>query len=261
MVNEIENLFMYLQVFDLSWEISVHSFGAFFSYAFGLFLIVSEAVMFVANVCVLSHLVVSDSLQHNGLYPARLLCPQDSPGKNTRVGSISFSRGSSWPRGQTCNSCISCIGRWILYHCTTWEANQFSSVAQLCPTLCDPMNHSTPGLPVHHQLSEFTQTHVHRVSDAIQPSHPLSSPSSPAPNSSQHQSLFQWVNSSHEIQYSVKLYLDHMQLCSTLRKLKSRPPEDQTISNSIVSQNKDEEHMKDANMPSTPQNIKITSGI
>ena len=58
---------------------------------------------------------------------------------------------------------------------------QFSSVAQSCPTLCDPMNCSTPGLPVHHQLPEFTQTHIHRVSDAIQPSHPLSSPSPPAP--------------------------------------------------------------------------------
>ena len=76
---------------------------------------------------------------------------------------------------------------------------QFSSVAQSCPTLCDPMNRSTPGLPVHHQLLEFTQTHVHRVSDAIQPSHPLSSPSPPATNPSQHQSLFQWVNSSHEV--------------------------------------------------------------
>jgi len=63
----------------------------------------------------------------------------------------------------------------------------FSSVAQSCPTLCDPMNHSTPGLPVHHQLLEFTQPHVHRVSDAIQPSHPLLSPSPPAPNPSQHQ--------------------------------------------------------------------------
>ena len=67
---------------------------------------------------------------------------------------------------------------------------QFSSVAQSCPTLCDPMNHSMPGLPVHHQLPEFAQTHVHRVSDAIQPSHPLSSPS-PALNASQDQSLFQ----------------------------------------------------------------------
>ena len=68
---------------------------------------------------------------------------------------------------------------------------QFSSVAQLCPTLCDPMNHSTTGLPVHQQLLEFTQTHVHRVRDAIQPSHPLSSPSPPAPNPSQYQGLFQ----------------------------------------------------------------------
>ena len=68
---------------------------------------------------------------------------------------------------------------------------QFSSVTQSCPTLCDPMNCSMPGLPVHHQLPEFTQTHVHRVSDAIQPSHPLLSPSSPAPNPSQHQRLFQ----------------------------------------------------------------------
>ena len=76
---------------------------------------------------------------------------------------------------------------------------QFSSIAQLCLTLCDPMNHSTPGLPVHHQLPEFTQTHVHWVSDAIQPSHPLLSPSPPAPNPSQHQSLFQWINSSHEV--------------------------------------------------------------
>ena len=76
---------------------------------------------------------------------------------------------------------------------------QFSSVAQSCPTLCDHINRSTPGLPVHHQLPEFTQTHVHGVNDAIQPSHPLSSPSPPAPNPSQHQSLFQWVNSSHEV--------------------------------------------------------------
>ena len=68
---------------------------------------------------------------------------------------------------------------------------QFSSVTQSCPTLCNPMNASTPGLPLHHQLPEFTQTHVHQVGDAIQPSDPLSSPSPPAPNPSQHQSLFQ----------------------------------------------------------------------
>ena len=76
---------------------------------------------------------------------------------------------------------------------------QFSSVAQSCPTVCDPMNHSTPGPPVHHQLLEFTQTHVHRVGDPIQPSHPLLSPSPPAPNPPPHQGLFQSVNSSHEV--------------------------------------------------------------
>ena len=75
--------------------------------------------------------------------------------------------------------------------CSTSLIIQFSSVTQSCLTLCDPLNHSTPGLPVHHQILEFTQTHVHRVGDAIQPSHPLLSPSPPAPNPSQHQSLFQ----------------------------------------------------------------------
>ena len=85
------------------------------------------------------------------------------------------------------------------YHTIAPISDQIRSVTQSCPTLCDPMNYSTPGLPVHHQLTEFTQTHVHWVSDAIQPSHPLSSPSPPAPNPSQNQSLFQWVNSSHEV--------------------------------------------------------------
>ena len=80
-----------------------------------------------------------------------------------------------------------------------YVSDQIRSVPQSCPTLCDPMNRSMPGLPVHHQLPEFIETHVHRVSDAIQPSHPLSSPSSLAPNASQHQSLFQRVNSSHEV--------------------------------------------------------------
>ena len=82
---------------------------------------------------------------------------------------------------------------------STSHTTQFSSVAQSCPPFCDPMNFSTPGLPVHHQLPEFIRTHVHRVRDAIQPSHPLSSPSLPAHNPSQHQSLFQWVNSLHEV--------------------------------------------------------------
>ena len=101
--------------------------------------------------------------------------------------------------GATCrNSIVSSdshlhIGpRWSdSHHLDCSQSVQFSSVAQSCPILCDPMNRSTPGLPVHHQLPGFTQTHVHRVSDAIQPSHPLSSPSPPAPNPSQHQSLFQ----------------------------------------------------------------------
>jgi len=91
------------------------------------------------------------------------------------------------------------VAEWMHEQMNEQLSVQFSSVAQSCPTLCDPINHSTPGLPVHHQLPEFTQTHVHWVSDAIQPSHPLSSPSPPAPNLSQHQSLYQWVNSSHEV--------------------------------------------------------------
>ena len=88
------------------------------------------------------------------------------------------------------------ISYWLHYY---GYISQFSSVAQSCPTLCDPMNRNTPGLPVHHQLPEFTQTQVHWVRDAIQPSHPRLSPSPPAPNPSQHQSLFQWVNSSHQV--------------------------------------------------------------
>ena len=79
------------------------------------------------------------------------------------------------------------------------SSNSVSSVTQSCLTLCDPMNHSTPSLPVHHQLPESTKTHVHWVGDTIQPSHPLLSPSPPALNLSQHQGLFQSVNSSHEV--------------------------------------------------------------
>ena len=86
---------------------------------------------------------------------------------------------------------------------------QFSSVAQSCQTLCDPMNPSTPGLPVHHKLPEFAQTHAHRVGDAIQPSHPLSAPPPPAPNPSQHQGLFQRVNSSHEVAKVLEFQLQH----------------------------------------------------
>ena len=80
-----------------------------------------------------------------------------------------------------------------------WEIHQFSSVAQSCQTLCDPMVCSMPGFPVHYQLPEFIQTHVHCIGDAIQPSHPLSSPSPPAFNLSQHQGLFQWISSFHQV--------------------------------------------------------------
>ena len=86
---------------------------------------------------------------------------------------------------------------------------ELSSVTQLYPTLCNPMNHSTPGLPVHHQPPEFTQTHAHWVGDAIQPSHPLLSPSPSAPNPSQHQGPFQWVNSSHEVAKVLEFQLQH----------------------------------------------------
>ena len=87
--------------------------------------------------------------------------------------------------------------------------SQLSSVAQSCPTLCEPMNRSTPGLPVHHQHPEFTQTHVHPVGDATQQSHPLLSPSPPALNHSQNQSLFQLVNSLHEVAKVLEFLLQH----------------------------------------------------
>ena len=115
-------------------------------------------------------------------------------------GAVSQSYSWLWCAGQ----CLG-LGRTsfvyipFLWLNTDIKVIQFSSVAQSCPTLWDPMNRSTPGLPVHHHLLEFTQTHVLWVSDAIQPSHPRSSPSPPALNPSQHQSLFQWVNSSHEV--------------------------------------------------------------
>ena len=96
-----------------------------------------------------------------------------------------------------------------LVHQGGLSAIQFSSVTQSCPTLCNPMNCSTPGYPVHHQLPEFTQTHAHRVGEAIQPSHPLSSPSPPAPNPSQHQGLFQWVSSLHKVAKVLEFQLQH----------------------------------------------------
>ena len=108
---------------------------------------------------------------------------------------------------------------WFLHGMHYWNisAIQFTSVAQLCPTLCDPMDCSTPGFLVHQQLLEFTQTHVHLVSDAIQPSHPLSSPSSPTFNLWQHQGLFQWVISLHQVAKVLEFHLQHQSLQWILR--------------------------------------------
>ena len=148
---------------------------------------------------------------------------------------ISFSRGTSWPRNWTQVRCIAgrCFTDWATREAFTMNSQgwfpleltdlvsllskgfsiqcsvQFGSVTQSCPALCDPMNLSMPGLPVHHQLSEFTQTHAHWVGDAIHPSHPLSSPSPLAPNPSQHHGLFQWVNSSHGVAKVLEFQLQH----------------------------------------------------
>ena len=103
------------------------------------------------------------------------------------------------PSSQSYGFSSSHVWMWELEYFLKSCSVQFSSVAQSCPTLCDPTNRSTPGLPVHHQLPESTQTNVHWVGDAIQPPHPLSSTSPPALNLSQHQGLFQWVSSSHQV--------------------------------------------------------------
>ena len=137
----------------------------------------------------------------NYQYVVNKFCFQKNKGKKELL----FNEHLTCARRST--SCLAYINSLNIQLITLWEIDivhpvwsvQFSSVAQSCPTLCNLMNRSTSGLPVHHQLPEVTQTHVHRVSDAIQPSHPLSSPSPSAPNPSQHQSLFQWVNSSYQV--------------------------------------------------------------
>ena len=98
-----------------------------------------------------------------------------------------------------------------------YTLGKVSLVTQSCLTLCNLMDCRTPGFPVHHQLPELAQTHVHRVGDAIQPSHPLSSPSPPAPNPSQHQSLFQGVSSSHRVAKVLKFQLQHQSFQGTLK--------------------------------------------
>ena len=135
---------------------------------------------------------------------------------------ISFSRGSSWPRGSNpglphCRQKLYCLSHQRSPIYKLLKLNQFSSVAKSYWTFWDPMNNSMPGLPVYHKLSEFIQTHVHRVGDAIQPSHPLSPPSPTAPNPSQHQGHFQWVNSSHEVAKVLEFQLQHQSLQWTPR--------------------------------------------
>ena len=178
--------------------------------------------------------------------PIRLPCPWDSQGKNTGVGCHFLLQGmrvkSESEVAQLCltlSDPMDCSSPGFSIHgifqarvlewgaiafsaqgtylstnmafmvLSTSDSVQFSSVTQSCLTLCDPMNSSTPGLPVHHQLPEFTQTHVHWVGDAIQPSHPLSSPSPPALNLSQHQGLFKWVSSSHQVAKVLEFQLQH----------------------------------------------------
>ena len=114
---------------------------------------------------------------------------------------ISYSRGFSWPRDRIPISCGSCIAGRFFTAGPPGKPDDvgFSSVTQLCLTLCDPMDSSMPGFPVHHQLPEFSQTHVNWVSDVIQPSNLLSSPSPPTLNLSQHHGLFKWVSSLHQV--------------------------------------------------------------
>ena len=133
---------------------------------------------------------------------------------------------------------------------------QFSSVAQSCPTLCDPMNCSTPGLPVHHQLPEFIQTHVHRVSDAIQPSHPLSSPFPPAHNPSQHRGLVQWVNSLHEVAKVLEFQLHHQSFQLTLNGLVGSPCSPRGLSR-VFSNTTVQKHQFFSAQPSSQSNSHI----
>ena len=135
--------------------------------------------------CGLSGSVMSVSLLPHGLQSARLLCPWCFPGKNTGMSCHFLLQGIFPTQGLNPG----------FLHCS----QSVSSVAQSCPTLCDSIDCSMPGLPVHHQLPEFTQTLIHWVSVAIQPPHPLLSPSLPAPNLSQHQGLFKWVSSSYQV--------------------------------------------------------------
>ena len=127
-----------------------------------------------------------------------ILCnPMDCSSPSSSVHGILQARILEWVAIPLSNSLCYTVGLSV----------QFTSVSRSCPIPCDPMDQSTPGLPVHHQLPEFTQTHAHWVRDAIQPSHPLSLPSPPALNLFQPQGLFQWVSSSHQVAKVLELQL------------------------------------------------------
>ena len=124
---------------------------------------------------------------------------------------IAMASITSHPQGSELEGTGSNLGLVLSWACSPHGSHsvQFSSVAHSCPTLCDPMNRSMPGLPLYHQLPESTQTQVHWVGDAIQPSHPLSSPSPPALNLSQHQGLFKWGSSLHQVAKVLEFQLQH----------------------------------------------------
>ena len=152
---------------------------------------------YVVVVSQFSHSVVSNSWWPHGLQHSRLPCSSPTPGVCS----------DSCPLSQWCHPTISCSVLFTL-HDGHDVILQLSSVAQSCPTLCNLRDCSTPGFPVHHQLPEPAQIHVHWVGDASQPSHPLSSPS-PAFNLSQHQGLFKWVSSLHQVAKGLELQLQH----------------------------------------------------
>ena len=143
----------------------------------------SSSIPFISSLMMLlrSHITSVYSLRTYGLWPTRLFCLWDSPGKNT---------------GEGCRALLPFL-------------SSFISVAHSCLTCWDPMDCGRPGFHVHHQLLEFTQTPVHQVSDAIQPSHPLSSSSPPTFDISQHPDLFQWVSASHQVAKVLEFQLQH----------------------------------------------------
>ena len=143
--------------------------------------------------------VVSYSLGHHGPQYSRLPCPSPTPRAYSNSCPLSWWCHPTILSSAVPFSCFQSFPTSGSFPMSQFFAFSSSLVTQSCPTLCNPMNCSTPGLPVHHQLPESIQTHVHWVSDAVQPSHPLSSPFLSVPYLSPHQSRFQWVNSSHEV--------------------------------------------------------------